>query len=87
VQQVALQSLLLGWSPHRCSRCLCFARRTVQRWWRWLNAGSETFTFFLRSRFPEWGRSIDVPAFWRKVLSDMPLANAMAWLDRDLVIP
>ena len=86
-QQVALQSLLCGWSLYRCSSCLCFAQRTVQRWWSWLTANSETFIFFLRSRFPEWGRSIDAHAFWRKVLGDTSLAHAMAWLDLDLVIP
>lgn len=87
VQQVVLQYLLCGWSLHRCSRCTCLDRRTVRRWGDWLRARSETFTFFLRSRFPEWGRSIDAHAFWHKMLGGMSLGNAMAWLDRDLIVP
>lgn len=87
VQQVVLQCLLCGGSLHRCSRSSCLDRRTVRRWRDWLKIRGETFTFFLRSRVPEWGRSIDAPGFWHKVMDDLSLANAMAWLDRDLVVP
>jgi transposase-like protein len=87
VQQGVLLLLLSGYSLHRCSRCTCFDRRTVRRWRDWLNSRTDTFAFFLRNRFPEWGRSAEGADFWRTVLSQMPLANVMAWLDRDLIIP
>ena len=86
VQQVVLQSLLCGWSLHRCSRSACLDRHTLRRWRDWLGERSDTFMFTLRSRFPEWGR-IDAQDFWRTVLGDMSLAHAMAWLDRDLIVP
>ena len=87
VQQQVLLFLLNGCSLHLCSRCLCLDRRTVRRWRDWLQSCSETFMFFLRSRFPEWGRSVDQPSFWRQVLDDMPLAEVMAWLDREIAVP
>ena len=68
VQQQVLQFLLNGYALHCCSRCTFLDRRTVRRWRDWLNTCSETFMFFLRSRFPEWGRSVDQPSFWRLVL-------------------
>jgi hypothetical protein len=87
VQQVVLQHLLCGCSLHRCSRSSCLDRRTVRRWRDWLRTRGETFAFFLRSRFPESGRDTDAQGFWRTVLGSMSLANAMAWLDRDLIVP
>jgi hypothetical protein len=87
VQQEVLQKLLSGFSLHACSRCTCLDRRTVRRWRDWLHARSATFTFFLRSRFPKWGRSPEGPHFWRAVLDYMPLPEVMAWLDRDLTVP
>jgi len=87
VQQAVLQFVLSGGSLQCCSRCMCLDRRTVRRWRDWLNARSETFAFFLRSRFPEWGRSPDGPSFWRQVLDSMPLAKVMAWLDREISVP
>ena len=86
-QQDVLQKLLSGFSLHACSRCTCLDRRTVRRWRDWLHARSATFTFFLRSRFPEWGRGEEGPPFWRAVLDQMPLAEVMAWLDKDLIVP
>jgi len=87
VQQGVLLLLLSGCSLHRCSRCTRLERRTVRRWRDWLHARTDTFAFFLRNRFPEWGRSADGALFWRAVLKQMPLAEVMAWLDRDLIVP
>lgn len=87
VQQQVLLLLLNGYSLHHCSRCNDLGRQTVRRWRDWLNARSESFMFFLRSRFPEWGRSVDQPSFWRLVLDSMPLAEVMAWLDREIDVP
>ena len=86
-QQVVLALLLAGCSVHRCSRCTCRARRTVRRWRDWLDARGEHFAFVLRSRFPELGRLPDLNSLWRHVIDAMPLARAMAWLDRELSVP
>ena len=58
-------------------------RRTVRRWWNWLESSTLTFEFFLRSRFPEWGRATDWTSFWRVCLGSMPLSEIMACLDYD----
>ena len=87
MQQGVLLLLLSGFSLHSCSRSTCFDRRTVRRWRDWLQSRTDTFGLFLRNRFPEWGRSAGGASFWRLVLSQMPLADVMAWLDRDLIVP
>lgn len=87
VQQVVLALLLAGCSVHLCGRCTGRARRTVRRWRDWLGRRSETFTFFLRSRFAQLGRTADHASFWRNVLAGMSLAQAMAWLDAQLNVP
>jgi hypothetical protein len=48
---------------------------------------SEVFAFFLRSRHPEFGRFADHESFWRNVIDVLSLEQAMALLDRDLVVP
>jgi hypothetical protein len=87
VQQMVLALLLSGCSVRRCCRCTCRARRTVRRWRDWLRDRSERFAFFLRSRFADLGRSADHETLWRHVLEGMSLGQAMAWLDRDLIVP
>lgn len=87
VQQVVLLLMLSGCSVHRCSDCTDRARRTVRRWRDWLQDRSESFAFFLRSRFPELGRLCGHEAFWRHVIDSLSLAQAMAWLDRELIVP
>lgn len=87
VQQVVLALLLSGCSVNHCSCRTCCARRTVRRWRDWLHARSERFAVFLRSRFAQLGRSPDRDSFWRNVLDSMSLAQAMAWLDRELIVP
>ena len=87
MQQVVLALLLAGCSIHHCCRCTCRARSTVRRWRDWLQSRSEEFCFYLRSRFPELGRHADRDAFWRHVIEGRSLAQAMACLDRHLVVP
>ncbi len=87
MQQVVLLLILAGCSVHQCCRDTCRVRATVRRWRDWLSARSECFAFFLRSRFPELGRHTERDSFWRHVMQGMSLAQAMAWLDRDLVVP
>lgn len=82
-QQQVLKSLLTGCSLLRCGVTHDLCRNTVRRWWRWLALSTPTFEFFLRSRFPELGRTTDRQSFWRSCLSGMPLSYVMASLDHD----
>lgn len=82
-QQQVLQSLLSIYSLRGCSAAHGLCRRTVRRWWNWLSSSTSTFEFFLRSRYPEWGRATEWQSFWRTCLSCMPLSGVMAWLDHD----
>ena len=59
----------------------------MRRWRDWLRERDEQFAFFLRSRRPELGRVADFESFWRNVIDELSLQQAMAWLDRDLVVP
>jgi hypothetical protein len=87
LQQAVLVGLLAGASVGGSSRAAGLDRRTVGRWWNWLQARGERFAFCLRSRFPEWGRHSGFAAFWLNAFEAQPLCSVMAWLDRDLVVP
>ena len=87
VQQVVLVLLLGGSSLHHCACCTCRDRRTVRRWREWLRGRSDRFGFLLRSRFAELGRFADHDSFWRNVIERLSLAQAMTWLDRELIVP
>jgi transposase-like protein len=88
VQQRVLEWLLSAMSLHQAAERAHLDRRTVRRWWEWLKSNTELFAFKLRERFAELGRTgDDWKQFWRAVLNRMPLCEAMAWLDRDLVVP
>lgn len=79
--------MLNGASLRQASRLAGIARHTARRWWQWLQERSLDFSFILRSRFPELGRGGDELAFWRLCLAAMPLAEAMAWTDREVAVP
>jgi transposase-like protein len=87
VQQLLLRCLTGGASLHAAARACVIDRHTARRWRDWLAARGETFAFFLRSRFPDWGREGDTAAFWRTCLAERALPELMAWLDRDLIVP
>ena len=87
VQQVVLLLVLGGCSVHRYAVCASRDRHTVRRWRDWLRDRGERFAFFLRSRFPELGRVADHESFWRNVIDKLSLQQAIAWLDRDLIVP
>jgi transposase-like protein len=87
VQQAVLLLLLGGMSLHGCARCSGRDRRTVRRWRDWLHERGEQFAFVLRSRWPELGRAADFESFWRNVIDELSLQQALAWLDRDLIVP
>jgi hypothetical protein len=38
---------------------------------------------FLKARFPEWGRAVDLCEFWQGCWQTMSLSQAMAWLDHE----
>ena len=87
LQYTVLLGLLDGASVGSTSRSAGVDRRTVGRWWNWLRERDGQFAFFLRSRFPEWGRRSGFATFWRGAFQTLPLGAVMAWLDRDLVVP
>jgi hypothetical protein len=88
VQQRVLEWLLAELSLHQASKCAHLDRRTVRRWWEWLREQTTLFSFFLRKRFPDLGRSgDDWKAFWRACLDLMPLRDVMEMLDCSLDVP
>lgn len=87
VQQAVLLMLLAGVSVRGCARQSGRDRHTVRRWRHWLAARGEQFAFFLRSRWPELGRQGDYASFWRQVIAELSLGQAMAWLDGELLVP
>lgn len=87
VQQAVLVLLLAGISVHGCARASGRARHTVRRWRDWLAGRGEQFAFCLRSRWPELGRVADFESFWRHVIDEVSLQQAMVLLDRELVVP
>ena len=87
VQQGVLERLLNGFSQQHCARTDVPDRRTVGRWWHWLQECGQTFEVHLRSRLPELGRLAGFSDFWRQVFKSMGLAAAMALLDREMIVP
>jgi len=87
MQQVVLLLMLAGCSLHQCCQRTCRSRSTIRRWRDWLHARSKQFTFFLRSRWPELGRTADPDSFWTLVINSMSLTQTMVWLDQDLIVP
>ena len=87
VQQGVLDGLLNGYSQHHCAHADAPDRRTVGRWWHWLQERGQVFEFHLRSRLPELGRVFGFNKFWRQVLDTMGLAAAMALLDQEMIVP
>lgn len=86
IQQTLLTVLLLGDSLRKASSLVDVARQTGRRWWTWLKAQSDLFAFHLKDRFPDLGRTADLPGFWLCGLSDHPLSSMMAFLDQEGVI-
>jgi len=87
VQHEKLDALLQDPSPHRCARGGGPVRRTIDRWWTWLQARGQEFEFALRARQPELGRATGFVGFWRQVLDSIGLADAMAQLDQEMSVP
>ena len=58
------------------------SRRTIGRWWQWLESRFDAHGLHLRSRFADLGRAADWKGFWLRCLERMSLGAAMGWLDR-----
>ena len=80
-QQAVLEELISGQSIREVARRLCPSRRTLRRWWRWLEERFGVHALHLRSRFASLGRSVDWKGFWSLCFERMGLSEAMAWLD------
>ena len=87
MQTLVLLLILAGSSVRHCSQCSERARSTVRRWRDWLSDRGNTFTFWLQSRFPELGRHPNQDDFWRDVLQNMTLVQAMACCDAHMDLP
>lgn len=88
VQQSMLVLLLSGFSLRKAARTCGPGRRTISRWFQWLESQFTQHSFFLRNRMPELGRFVSVKPFWSACFEQMSLAGAMVWLDQDgVVIP
>jgi hypothetical protein len=81
-QQAVLEGLISGQSIREVARRLCPGRRTIGRWWKWLEARFALYALHLRDRFPQLGRSADWKGFWSLCFERMSLREAMGWLDR-----
>jgi hypothetical protein len=87
-QQAVLEQLISGESIHEVARWLWPSRRTIGRWWQWLEGKSDLHCLHLRSRFPELGQAVDWKAFWSLCFDRMNLGEAMGWLDRvEVIVP
>lgn len=87
-QQTVLMRLMMGVSFREVARSLWPSRRTIGRWWQWLEVKFDVHCLHLRSRFPELGRTVDWKAFWSLCFERMSLGEAMSWLDRvEVIIP
>jgi hypothetical protein len=85
-QAVVLLGLFSGVSLRKCAKTSGPARSTVRRWWQWLQQRHEQLAFHLRSQWPEWGRAESWQEFWQFALTQEPLREVMAWLDRQGVV-
>ena len=85
-QQAVLEGLISGQSIREVARRMWPSRRTVGRWWQWLEARFDAHALHLRSRFPELGWAVDWKAFWSRCFERMSLGEAMGWLDRSGVV-
>jgi hypothetical protein len=87
VQEAVLLLVLGGISVRGCALGSGRDRHTVRRWRDWLHECDDPFAFLLRSRWPELGRAVDFTSFWRNVIDERSLSQAMVVLDRELVVP
>jgi len=63
------------------------ARRTVGRWWGWLQEYGPVFRFHLSSRFAEFGRLGEQLDYWCHIFETMGLSRAMAFVNQEMRVP
>ena len=85
-QQAVLSLLFAGASMSEVSRRLWPSRHTLNRWYRRLTQSFAEHALHLRNRFPDLGRHEGFGAFWGACFAQMPLAEAMTWLDQQGVL-
>lgn len=76
-----MEGLISGQSIREMARKMWPSRRTIGRWWRWLEGRFDLHALHLRSRFAPLGRSADWKGFWSLCFERMALSEAMGWLD------
>ena len=87
-QKAVLEQRIAGASVRAIARQMSPSRRTIGRWWQWLEARFDVHSLHLRSRFPELGRAADWKGFWSLCLETIGLSEAMSWLDHsEVVVP
>ena len=87
VQAVCLLAVMRGVEPEVCASGRSPARRTIGRWWRWLQECGSVFRFHLNSRFAELGRLGEELDYWCQVIGTMGLSRAMAFVNREMRVP
>jgi len=87
VQAVCLLALMRGVEPECDASGRSPARRTVGRWWGWLQQCGAVFRFHLNSRFAEFGRLGEELGYWCHVIGTMGLSRAMAFVNREMRVP
>ena len=87
-QQAVLERLMGGESRRTVARRKGPGRRTLGRWWQWLQGRFAEHGFHLRSRFAELGRAGDWKGFWSSCFQRRGLGPAMLALERaGVVVP
>ena len=87
VQAVCLLAVMRGTQPEGNASLRKPARRTIGRWWRWLQERGPVFRFQLNSRFAELGRVGEELDYWCHVIETMGLSRAMAFVNREMRVP
>lgn len=87
VQAVCLRAVMRGAEPEGEASLSHPARRTIGRWWRWLQECGPVFRFHLSSRFAELGRLAEELDYWCHVIKTMGLSRAMAFVNQQTRVP
>ena len=87
VQAVCLLAVMRGVQAQSGASWRSPARRTIARWWGWLQQCGALFRFHLNSRFAELGRLGEELDYWCHVIETMGLSRAMAFVNREMRVP
>ncbi|QEP41818.1 hypothetical protein D5085_00840 [Ectothiorhodospiraceae bacterium BW-2] len=86
IQQQMLLAVLCGQSFNAVSQQFLPSRRTLTRWWGWLDEKSQLYRFRLATFFPQQERYSHFETYWQQALKSVGLSKCMATLDRTGVI-